>query len=117
VDFCKESVRLLLAIVGRQPAYIHRNPVSRELVESAEDWKWSGFRHYALREDSGVEIESQWTAEKNECGRASASGVFQTKADVGHPPASLHSRTEACGGEVEAEQERDGGVEVEVCCW
>jgi putative transposase len=39
--------------------YIHRNPVRRGLVERAEDWKWSSFRHYALREECGVEIESQ----------------------------------------------------------
>jgi putative transposase len=44
--------------------YIHRNPVKRGLVERAEDWKWSSFRHYALQEDCGVEIESQWTADK-----------------------------------------------------
>ncbi|MGO8720719.1 MAG: REP-associated tyrosine transposase [Acidobacteriaceae bacterium] len=44
--------------------YIHRNPVKRALVEKAEDWRWSSFRHYALREDCGVEIESQWTADR-----------------------------------------------------
>ena len=44
--------------------YIHRNPVRRGLVERAEDWKWSSFRHYALREYCGVDIESQWTADK-----------------------------------------------------
>jgi putative transposase len=44
--------------------YIHRNPVARGLAGQAEDWKWSSFRHYALREDCGVEIESQWTADK-----------------------------------------------------
>jgi putative transposase len=44
--------------------YLHRNPVSRDLVVKAEDWKWSSFRHYARREDCGVEIESQWTADK-----------------------------------------------------
>ncbi len=44
--------------------YIHRNPVTRELVQKAEAWKWSSFRHYAEREDCGVEIESQWTADK-----------------------------------------------------
>jgi putative transposase len=44
--------------------YIHRNPVKRGLVERAEDWKWGSFRHYALHEECGVEIESQWTADK-----------------------------------------------------
>ena len=44
--------------------YIHRNPVKRGLAERAEDWKWSSFCHYALHEECGVEIESQWTAHK-----------------------------------------------------
>ena len=42
--------------------YIHRNPVKRGLCENPEDWKWSSFRHYALREKGMVEIESEWTA-------------------------------------------------------
>ena len=46
--------------------YIHRNPVKRGLVERAEDWKWSSFRHYATGEECGVEIESEWTARKRE---------------------------------------------------
>ncbi len=50
--------------------YIHRNPVNRELAANAEDWKWSSFRHYALREDCRVEIESQWTADKRNTGEA-----------------------------------------------
>jgi putative transposase len=44
--------------------YIRRNPVKRGLVERAEDWKWGSFRHYALHEECGVEIESKWTAGK-----------------------------------------------------
>jgi putative transposase len=44
--------------------YIHRNPVKRGLVERAEDWKWGSFRHYALHEECGVEIESQWAPDK-----------------------------------------------------
>ena len=46
--------------------YIHRNPVKRGLVERAEDWTWSSFRHYANGEDCGVEIESEWTARMRE---------------------------------------------------
>ena len=42
--------------------YIHRNPVARGLVEKAEDWAWSSFRHYATGAKGTVEIESQWTA-------------------------------------------------------
>jgi len=44
--------------------YLHRNPVKRGLAKRAEDWKWSSLRHYALHEECGVEIESQWTADK-----------------------------------------------------
>ena len=44
--------------------YLHRNSVKRELAVRPEDWRWSSFRHYALRENCGVEIESQWTADK-----------------------------------------------------
>jgi putative transposase len=46
--------------------YLHRNPVKRGLVSRPEDWLWSSFRHYATGEDSVVEIESQWTAQKRE---------------------------------------------------
>ena len=42
--------------------YLHRNPVKRGLVEEPEAWKWSSFRHHALRETAIVEIESAWTA-------------------------------------------------------
>jgi len=33
--------------------YMHRNPVTRGLVESPEDWKWSSFRWY-LRQEAGL---------------------------------------------------------------
>ncbi len=46
--------------------YIHRNPVTRGLVQKPEDWKWSSFRHYATAELGPVEIESQWTADRRE---------------------------------------------------
>ena len=46
--------------------YMHRNPVTRGLVERPEDWRWSSFRHYLMGEDAGVEIESQWTARRRE---------------------------------------------------
>jgi hypothetical protein len=51
--------------------YLHRNPVKRGLVPAPEEWKWSSFRHYALREIGVVEIESEWTAgdrERKACG-------------------------------------------------
>ena len=46
--------------------YLHRNPVKRGLVSEPADWKWSSFRHYALREVGVVEIESGWTARDRE---------------------------------------------------
>jgi putative transposase len=42
--------------------YLHRNPVKRGLARTPEEWKWSSYRHYALRETGSVEIESEWTA-------------------------------------------------------
>ena len=41
--------------------YIHRNPVERGLVETAEDWPWSSYHHYQTTEPGRVEIESKWT--------------------------------------------------------
>jgi len=46
--------------------YLHRNPVKRGLCGRTQDWKWSSFRHYALREKGVVEIESEWTARDRE---------------------------------------------------
>lgn len=51
--------------------YMHRNPVKRGLVRTADEWQWSSYRHYALREIEVVEIESEWTArdrERDACG-------------------------------------------------
>lgn len=53
--------------------YIHRNPVTRGLVERPEDWNWSSFRHYLTGERGVVEIESQWTARLRE-----SAGIFPT---------------------------------------
>ncbi|MBS1822168.1 MAG: transposase [Acidobacteria bacterium] len=36
--------------------YMHRNPVTRGLVERPEDWRWSSYRHYLLDEDGPVQI-------------------------------------------------------------
>ena len=46
--------------------YLHRNPVTRGLVEKPEDWPWSSYRHYATGVEGTVEIESMWTARKRE---------------------------------------------------
>lgn len=59
--------------------YLHRNPVNRGLVVSAEDWAWSSFRHYITGEAGVVEIESRWTAQRRE-----RLGIYP--AVVGHPP-------------------------------
>ena len=46
--------------------YIHRNPVSRGLVTSPDEWRWSSFRSYALGVPGAVEIESECTARRRE---------------------------------------------------
>jgi len=43
--------------------YIHRNPVTRGLVESPELWRWSSFRSYAYQE-SGPVIVNDWSVLK-----------------------------------------------------
>ena len=42
--------------------YLHRNPVTRGLVQRPEEWRWSSFRHHLTGEPGIVEIESHWTA-------------------------------------------------------
>jgi len=64
--------------------YIHRNPVKRGLVERAEDWLWSSFRHYASGAEGTVEIESQWTARKRE--RSLGSSVKVKIPTLSHNP-------------------------------
>ena len=36
--------------------YMHRNPVTRGLVEDPEDWHWSTYRRYLLDEPTKVQI-------------------------------------------------------------
>ena len=36
--------------------YMHRNPVTRGLVERPEDWPWSTYRHYLLDQPVPVKI-------------------------------------------------------------
>jgi putative transposase len=40
--------------------YMHQNPVTRGLVECADDWKWSSFHHYACGE-SGIVKVNDWS--------------------------------------------------------
>ena len=42
--------------------YLHRNPVRRGLVQAPEQWRWSSFRSYALREAGMVRINEWGTA-------------------------------------------------------
>jgi putative transposase len=46
--------------------YIHRNPVTRGLVKTPEDWVSSSFLHYATGVVGTVEIESEWTATRRD---------------------------------------------------
>lgn len=46
--------------------YMHRNPVTRGLVSSPDEWRWSSFLHHKTGIESTVEIESLWTARKRE---------------------------------------------------
>ena len=44
--------------------YIHRNPVKRGLVREPEDWRWSSYRNYYLREAGPVVLDSGWAFEE-----------------------------------------------------
>ena len=55
---------------GVKLEYLHWNPVKRGLVGAPEEWRWSSYRHYALREMGLVEIESEWVARDRESGGA-----------------------------------------------
>ncbi len=39
--------------------YMHRNPVTRGLIEAPEDWRWSSYRFYAFGEESLVKV-NEW---------------------------------------------------------
>ena len=60
--------------------YIHRNPVSRGLVDRPEDWEWSSFRHYRTGPRGTVEVESSWTAFLREQGQVKANTI---KGNIG----------------------------------
>jgi len=40
--------------------YMHRNPVTRGLVASPEQWRWSSFRFYLLGEAGPVRVNEGW---------------------------------------------------------
>ena len=58
--------------------YMHRNPVTRGLVETQQDWPWSSFVHYATGAAGAVVIESEWTAQKREANKMPASGQLRS---------------------------------------
>ena len=62
--------------------YIHRNPVKRGLAVKPEEWKWSSFRHYALREVGVVGIESEWTARDRESKDTGIPGVISPRVST-----------------------------------
>jgi len=87
IQALKQSVARRLALRGAEPfwqaryydfnvwsnkkrveklKYMHRNPVTRGLVEKPEEWAWSSYRHYLTGMEGVVEIESEWTAARRE---------------------------------------------------
>jgi REP element-mobilizing transposase RayT len=76
--------------------YLHRNPVRRGLVKEPADWKWSSFRHYALRKLGSSKssprgqrrIERQKTSPR-ECFSTQVS-VERADANLGHPAMHCH---------------------------
>jgi putative transposase len=46
--------------------YMHRNPVTRGLVKSPDEWRWSSSVHHLTGREGPVEIESMWTARRRE---------------------------------------------------
>ncbi len=44
--------------------YMHSNPVKRGLVASPEQWPWSSYRHYAMKERGVVTVNEGWKAVK-----------------------------------------------------
>jgi putative transposase len=66
----------------QQLKYIHRNPVTRGLVEKPEDWPCSSYSHDVTGTIGTVEIESWWTGTR----RASAlAGTHISEARCGAP--------------------------------
>ena len=62
------------AKVKEKLRYIHRNPVTRGLVERPLEWRWSSFRHGWSGDEGVVEIESNGTARRRDGLGASPGG-------------------------------------------
>jgi putative transposase len=65
--------------------YLHRNPVKRGLVEKAEDYPWSSYRHWQTGKASTVEIESHWTWNLREKTTGSGIPAGYEPPEVGAP--------------------------------
>ncbi len=37
--------------------YIHKNPITRGLVERADQWRWSSYRYYEYDDDSVIAMD------------------------------------------------------------
>jgi len=72
--------------------YIHRNPVTRGLVERPEDWKWSTFCITRWAAEGVVEIESEWLAGKREQSR-----IVPTIGPSQHPRPVSHKTRDKDG--------------------
>jgi len=46
--------------LGEKLRYMHRNPVTRGLVASPEEWRWSSFRSYAFGEKGLVAVNAMF---------------------------------------------------------
>jgi putative transposase len=64
--------------------YLHRNPVTRGLVDRPEDWHWSSFRHYSRAN------RARWKSSRS--GQKRGAGMPSPRLRVPHP-----ERSEAWG--------------------
>jgi putative transposase len=65
--------------------YIHRNPVTRGLVDRPEQWLWSSFRHYAYGESGLVVVNERITMKgsgKDRAGRKKKILDTKTNQDI-----------------------------------
>jgi len=69
--------------------YIHRNPVTRGLVEKPEQWPWSSYSHDLTGEAGTVEIESWWTGTRRSSGLAGTHIPLWRRKMRPRPPARL----------------------------
>ena len=63
--------------------YIHRNPVTRGLVTSPEQWRWSSFLQYAPGESGAVTVTPPWRVEP--LAQPQRHQPHPSSARMGHP--------------------------------